>query len=337
MLKLNNIMSKKQNPSIKKLSFFLYLVGGIFIVWLALGVFLFYKNINSSPTNIYLSSENPKQGDTIFIKVKTQANEVVGNFNGKKLIFYKKPNLQEWISFLGIDADQNAGDYKIFVDTSNAEHLEKNIKVALASFSSDPTIPAPSAKKTGISETKAVDNIRKTDNPALNKVINNFTSQPYFTSPFSSPLEKATRSGFSFGQFLGFGKNKIQHLGVDLRAPEKTDIYAINDGKVVLTVNLSNYGKTVVIDHGLGIFSLYLHLEKFNVSNEEIVKRGQLIGLSGDTGYTTAPHLHFSIRVDGARVDPIDFINTTQELNNASFTANITNAFFNMFNFSSRQ
>jgi murein DD-endopeptidase MepM/ murein hydrolase activator NlpD len=323
-------MSNKNKK--KKNKVFSYLIGGLIIILLILGIFWFYnKNFVSLVANIYVSSENPKQGDTVFIKVTSSAHEIVGNFNGQKLFFYKKPISQEWVSFLGIDADENPGSYKILIDTSNAEHLEKGLKVSLADFSLETAIPVPNVKKTGISEAKAINNIRKNDNPIINKVISNFTSQAYFTSPFSSPLEKTTTNGFSFGQFLGFGKNKIQHLGVDLKASEKTDIYAMNDGRVVLTVDLSNYGKTVVIDHGLGIFSMYLHLEKFNVSNGDTVKRGQLIGLSGDTGYVTAPHLHLSIRVDGSRVNPIDFINTTQKLNDDSFVENVTVAFLNIF------
>ena len=65
---------------------------------------------------------------------------------------------------------------------------------------------------------------------------------------------------------------------------------------------------------------------------EEMVKKGQIIGLSGDTGYVTAPHLHFSIRVGTARVDPIAFIETTQKMNDSLILADISNAFLNIFN-----
>ena len=143
------------------------------------------------------------------------------------------------------------------------------------------------------------------------------------------------KTGFSFGKFIGFGKYALQRLGVDLKAPEKTKIYSVNDGKVAATLELSNYGKTVIIDHGLDIFSLYLHLDEFKVSVGDMVRRGQLIGLSGDTGYTTAPHLHFSMRVDGQRVDPIAFIETTKKISDnsaaPSLTADIANAFINLF------
>lgn len=314
----------------KRFSIFLYLVAILICCWLVAGCFLFFSN---SPAIIYVSSENPKQGDTIFIRVKSGAGEITGNFGTEKLVFYKKGNSSEWLAFLGIDADQNPGDYKIFVDTSDAEHLVKEIKVGVANFSLSLSVLAPSPEKTGYTNEKAVNNILKNDNPVLNKVLSKTTEEPYFKKSFSFPLSKMENSGLSFGRFINFAKYKIQHLGVDLRASKDTEIYAINDGKVVSAVDLSNYGKTVIIDHGLDIFSLYLHLDEFKVAEGDIVKKGQIIGLSGDTGYTTAPHLHFSVRVGGSRVDPVAFIETTKKMDDSFILADISHAFSNVFNF----
>jgi murein DD-endopeptidase MepM/ murein hydrolase activator NlpD len=349
-------MGAKQNPSTRlrarerktkkkipassvrgKIPVYLYVVWGFIILLSTLAVFML---IHKEPASIYVSPENPKQGDTIFIRVKTDAPEVVGRLEnpfdtaqgGEGLVFYKK-GTGEWISFLGIDADQKPGDYKIFVDTSKAEHLTKDIKIGLANFSSQKAAQAPVVSTNGTTQVKAVDNIVKKDSPSIKKFLSKFTPTPYFTAPFSFPLNKIEKVGYSFGKFIEFAKNTLQHFGVDLKAPEKTDVYAVNDGKVVATLDLSNYGKTVIIDHGLDIFSLYLHLEEFKVSQGQMVMRGQEIGLSGETGYVTAPHLHFSIRVGASRVDPITFINTTQKLNENFFLADITNAFLNIFNF----
>ena len=284
-------------------SVLLYIFLGQIVFWLAAGFYLFFYK---SPDIIYVFPENPKQGDTVFIRVKSKTDNITGNFENKKLVFYRKGKLNEWVYFLGIDAGHNPGQYKISVDTGGIQPLTKEIIVALADFSSAEPVPAPSARQTGVTQIKAVDNIIKNDNPVLKKVLSDFTQEPYFNSPFS--------------------------FGVDLKAPEKTEVYAINDGKVVLTVNLSNYGKTVIIDHGLDIFSLYLHLDEIKVSEGQMVVRSQLIGLSGDTGYTTAPHLHFSVRVGAARVDPIVFIETTKKLEDNFILADISQAFLNIFN-----
>lgn len=311
----------------KKIPVYFYVVGGLFIILAALAVFM---SFHKEPASIYVSPEDAKQGDTIFIRVKTQAPEITGNLGEERLVFYKK-GMNEWVSFLGIDADQKPGDYKIFVDTSKAEHLIKDIKISLAGFSSQKAVQAPAVSNNGTTQTKAITNIRASDNPSIKKFLSKFTPAPYFSSPFSFPLSKVEKTGYSFGKFIEFAKNTLQHFGVDLKADEKTDVYAVNDGKVVATLDLSNYGKTVIIDHGLNIFSLYLHLEEFKVVPGQIVMRGQEIGLSGETGYVTAPHLHFSMRVGDSRVDPIAFINTTQKMNENFFLADLANAFLNLF------
>lgn len=329
----NERVSKNKKHKKKIPSLFFSTVGLVVFcvaVLAIIGIILFAEK--KSAPSIYVFPENPKQGDTVFIRVKSDASEITGNVGQERFVFYKKANSNEWISFLGIDADQKPGDYKIFADTSNAEHLNKDIKVALADFSTAAVVAAPSAAKTGITIDKAVSNIRTNDNPALKKVLSNFTPTPYFTAPFSFPLSKMEKTGFSFGKFIGFAKDKIQHFGTDLRAPEKTDVYAVNNGKVVATLNLANYGKTVIIDHGLDIFSIYLHLNEFKVSAGDIVKRSQRIGLSGETGYATAPHLHFSMRVGDSRVDPIAFIASTQKINDNFILADLSRAFSNLVN-----
>ncbi len=324
-------MAKRKHKK-KKFLLDLYVIAGLVILAAVIGLFLFFYYKGQEPEALYVYPENVKQGDTIFIKAKSPADNITGNFGDEKLVFYKKDNSNEWISFLGIDADQTPGDYRISVNTSKTSQFTNYIKVALADFSSAPAVQAPSAAQNGITKEKAVDNIVKNDNPILKKILSNLTPEPYFKGSFSFPLSKMERSGLSFGKFIGFAKDKLQHLGVDLKAAEKTDIFAVNDGKVVAVLNLSNYGKTVIIDHGLDIFSLYLHLDEFKVSEGDMVKRGQTIGLSGETGYATAPHLHFSIRVGNSRVDPVVFIETTQKLDENFILAALRDAFFNIIN-----
>lgn len=313
----------------RKIKFnYLYLAIGLVVFWLAVGGYLFFYKESGS---LYVYPENPKQGETVFIRVKSYIGDISGKFADENLRFYRKGNSDEWVTFLGVDAAHNPGDYKIYVNISSIKTLEKNIKVQLADFSTEPSAKAPSASQTGITKDKAINNIKVKDNPVLQKALDVLTEKPYFDSSFSFPLSKVEERGLSFGKFIDFAKTKIQHLGVDLRAVKDTEIYSANNGKVVLTANLSNYGKTIIIDHGLDIFSIYLHLDKFSVKEGDIVKRGQVIALSGDSGYVTAPHLHFSMRVGGARVNPIQFITATKKLDENFILADISNAFLNIF------
>jgi len=317
-------MAKRKKENIK---LYMVILGVAISLAVLAGFFIFQNNSES----LYVYPENPKQGDTVFIKVESQSGKITGSFEKEKLLFYKKNNSAEWVAFLGIDADKQPGEYKISVNIPGREQLTKKIKVNLADFSTAPVVTGPTVNKNGITLSKAVKNIVKNDNPAIKKILDNPSEVPYFTKSFLSPLIKMEKGGLFFGEFIKLGTYKIQHLGVDLSAPEETSVYSINNGKVVATLDLYNYGKTIIIDHGLGIFSMYLHLEEFKVSKGQIVKRGQIIGLSGSTGYVTAPHLHFSMRVDGARVDPIDFIKETQKMDDNSFLAGISNVFNNIF------
>lgn len=322
---------KKAKKNKKKIPVVLYVIGGLVVVCLAaVAAFFIYISFNQEPASLSVSPEKVKQGDTVLIRVKGATDNVTGKFGDEHLVFYRKGDSKEWIALLGIDAGQKPGSYSISVDASETESFTQAIKVELADFSSAPAAKAPNLTDKGYTNKIAIENISENDSPALKKVLSKFTPEPYFKESFSFPLSKMEISGYGFGRYISFAGSTLQHLGVDLRAVEKTDIYSINDGKVAAILNLSNGGKTVIIDHGLYIFSLYLHLDEFKVAEGDMVKKGQVIGLSGDTGYSTAPHLHFSIRAGSSRVDPVVFIETTQNIKESSFLASIRDAFLNI-------
>lgn len=315
------------NKNKKKKNKVLFLIIGLGTFWiLVAGVVFLY---NSGPI-VYIYPQNPRQGDTVFIRVKSNISPITGVFENENIDFYKKNNSNEWIALLGMDAGHQPGEYKINIKILGLKEISRKISLQEAPFSSQNEAKVPDSSKTGISGEKALLNMATKDNPAISKVLENLTKEPYFNSPFSAPLTQMKKSGFDFGRFIGFPGKKVQHGGVDLWAPEKTEVHAINDGKVVATLDLVNYGKTIIIDHGLDIFSLYLHLNQFNVSVGDSVKKKQVIALSGNTGYSTAPHLHFSVRVEKNRVDPIGFIKTSEKINQNYLLADIYSGFLNV-------
>lgn len=98
------------------------------------------------------------------------------------------------------------------------------------------------------------------------------------------------------------------HEGIDFTAPRGTDVYATADGVVEFaSASASGYGNEIVIDHGFGYKTRYAHLNGFNVRKGQVVKRGELIGYIGNTGLSTAPHLHYEIEKDGIKLDPVNF------------------------------
>lgn len=105
-----------------------------------------------------------------------------------------------------------------------------------------------------------------------------------------------------------FTKARKMHWGMDFTSPKGSPIYATGDGKVKRADNNSSgYGKHIRIDHGYGYITLYGHLSKYNVKKGQRVKRGDLIGFVGSTGRSEAPHLHYEVRKDGDRINPINF------------------------------
>jgi murein DD-endopeptidase MepM/ murein hydrolase activator NlpD len=103
-------------------------------------------------------------------------------------------------------------------------------------------------------------------------------------------------------------KVKKMHNGIDFAAEIGTPIYATADGKVaVVDVKFSGYGKMVEIDHGFGYRSRYAHMHDFAVRTGQNIKRGDLVGYVGNTGLSTAPHLHYEVHINGVQVDPVHY------------------------------
>ncbi len=143
-------------------------------------------------------------------------------------------------------------------------------------------------------------------------IYGSVTRQNYITSAFILPMNSKITSDFGKARVYNGSLNGY-HSGTDFRAKVGTPILASNDGVVVLVKNRFYAGGTVILDHGQGIYTCYYHMSKFDVKSGEVVKKSQSLGLSGDTGRVTGPHLHFSVRVGGVQVDPLQLITLLNE------------------------
>ena len=136
----------------------------------------------------------------------------------------------------------------------------------------------------------------------LNKIYASSIPDFLYSTSFIHPLDSLVTS--QYGNKRVYNKHKkSQHLGIDYRAAIGDKVPAANAGKIVFSGDLFFTGWTVIIDHGLDIFTVYGHLSKTLVKDGEMVKRGQLIGLSGNTGRTSGPHLHWGTKVQGQYID----------------------------------
>ena len=125
--------------------------------------------------------------------------------------------------------------------------------------------------------------------------------------PISNKQLVALASGFGWRTHPIYKVKKL-HTGIDFAAAIGTPIYATADGKVAnVEVKFSGYGKMVELDHGFGYRTRYAHMHEFNVRSGQHVKRGDLIGYVGNTGLSTAPHLHYEVLLKGSQVDPVHY------------------------------
>ena len=133
-----------------------------------------------------------------------------------------------------------------------------------------------------------------------------------FDRPFVAPLNSFITSHYG-NQRLFNNAKKSQHLGNDFRAKVGVKIPASNRGRVAFTGDLFFIGKVVVLDHGLGIFTVYGHLSQIRVNKGDMVKQGDIVGLSGRTGRVSGPHLHWGVKINGSWVDGFSLVEASQE------------------------
>jgi murein DD-endopeptidase MepM/ murein hydrolase activator NlpD len=146
----------------------------------------------------------------------------------------------------------------------------------------------------------------------LNKIYASSFSNILFNGSFRGPMNSIVTSVYGTRRVYN-GQKKGQHLGIDYRATVGEKVPTTNSGRVVFSGDLFYTGWTVIIDHGLDIFSVYGHLSKTLVQTGQLVEKGELIGLSGNTGRTSGPHLHWGVKVQGHYIDGFVLIDETKK------------------------
>ncbi len=273
------------------------------------------------PGSVSVSVAKVKQSDTFLVRVQDESGQVTGKFGAQKLSFFRLENSTDWVAIVGVSVSKQPGTYWLVVNVPDQPRFKKVITVAAKKFPVTKLQFTQAQLQQGYTAKKLLQTIVADSNVSLARAMAVATPTAYFSKPFGYPLETIAITG-NYGDIRKNGAYKVQHLGVDLRAAVGTSVQAVNNGKVVLAENLADYGNTLVIDHGLGIYSLYLHLSSFKVAVGDMVTLGQVVALSGDTGYVLGPHLHFSIKIKGVSVDPLSFIAATQDIAGAKTESN---------------
>lgn len=231
---------------------------------------------------------------------------IEANWSGRGIPFVRQG--ERWFTVLGVDLDAKPGEHRASVTfrygDGRARIAEQIIAVGRKSFPTTTLKVAP--RYVELSPTDQARANREAEETAA--IYATLTPEVYWHEPFQSPLP-GVDGGRNFGHRRVFnGRPRAPHSGADLRASVGTPVQAANRGRVVLAKELFFSGHAVFLDHGLGVYSAYLHLSRIAVEPGDMVERGQVIGLAGATGRVTGPHLHWGVRVLDARVDPFSLL-----------------------------
>ena len=239
-----------------------------------------------------------------FFKIKSELPiaAVEGEFLGKKIFFKRLGN--EWLGLSAIGPDAPEGWHTLELETrykdGTTEKKSKSIQIGPIKEAG----PASSLQSLDIQKQKYMyfNNMREQEE--LDVLFSNSSEKPLWDWPFIKPAEG--RVSMPFNAILILEEDKrYSHNGVDLAMPAGTPIKASSTGKVILVEDNPVRGNTVVIDHGGGVFTGYMHLAEIKVEEGQLVKQGEIIGLNGSTGISTGPHVHWFLNINGVYCDPM--------------------------------
>lgn len=248
-----------------------------------------------------------RQGDAALIRVRSSVHldSLSGEFEGKT-IYFQGDDGRSFTALLGIGMDMKPGRYDFLITgKSPVERTMRNFSFDV--HRRDYKVERLSLPRKMVSPDMSVlDRIRR-ESRALGRVREMMSEERFWDGDFVVPANGVVANNFGARRVLN-GVSKKPHSGVDIKAFAGSRVRSPNSGKVVYVDVMYYGGKTVVIDHGHGLSTLYMHLSKILVNHGEEVEKGEVIGLVGSTGRSTGPHLHWGAYLNGSKIDPTSLL-----------------------------
>ncbi len=261
------------------------------------------------PARVRAGTSAPPQGGVVLLELETEAaaGEPAATWQGKAIGFWRDEAQGPWRTLVGVDLAQRPGDARVLVQRGLDRPCTVVLSIKAVAFPEEHLqLPQRFVELSPQDQARAA---RET--ARLKALFQAVTTERLWHGPFRIPLDDA-RPSSSFGRRrILNGQPRSPHTGVDLGAPEGTPVHAMQRGRVVLDEDLFFSGRTILLDHGLGLFSFYGHLSESRVQPGRVVDAGEVIGLVGATGRVTAPHLHWAVQLGNARVDGLDLVRVT--------------------------
>lgn len=246
------------------------------------------------------------QGKSAVLNVNTSSKDLTGRVGNLELQFF--PHNSQQSSIFGIHAMLPAGLYPFHLEFTNV--LDQNVvidQLILIQQGFYPQDPPLQVDPSTLDES-----LTKPEDELIFQVTSPFTTEKFWSGVFNYPVDEPVCIKSWFGNRRSYNDQPYNrfHTGVDFGVCANLNIYSPADGKVVFTDSLLTRGNATLIDHGLGVYSGFWHQETILVEEGQFVKAGELIGIIGNTGRSTGPHLHWELLVNGVQVDPLPWLET---------------------------
>jgi len=242
---------------------------------------------------IVLTIVPPQSADTIRVRVFDR--EIPAYRDG-----------DSWRAIVGVDLDVKPGTYRVSVESVRPGDVSRgryDLRIVPRTFRTrrltvnQAFVTPPTSEQPRIAREAAL----------LSSTWHSSSANRLWTTPFVRPVPHAANSAFGTRSVFN-GTPRNSHGGADFLSPAGTPVHAPNAGRIVVARSLYFSGNAVIIDHGLGVFSMLAHLSRIDVQEGDVVTAGQLVGLVGATGRVTGAHLHWAVRAGDARVDPLSLL-----------------------------
>jgi murein DD-endopeptidase MepM/ murein hydrolase activator NlpD len=262
-------------------------------------------------TALRLSAPESSQGSLLLVEVKSAKTlaEVQGDWDGRSVPFWRDVASEaQRKALLGVDLEKVPGEYelKITGQTESGEKMSCSAQVTVRKgrFATEKLQVGKQFVEPSPEQIKRAEE----ESQKLRDIFDRVTPERLWDGNFRMPLDGVT-TGTNFGRKRILNGNPgSPHSGIDLPATTGTPVHATQRGRVVLAEELYFAGNTVVVDHGLGIYTLYGHLSEIAVKVGNDLEAGAVLGKVGATGRVTGPHLHWGLKVERARVNPLELV-----------------------------
>lgn len=256
----------------------------------------------------WFNATSIRPGDFLQIKVIAPGDALVKvNFLEKGYELLKNEK-DEFIGFLPVSYYNAPGDYQvsILVKSESLDWVKSYpLKIVGRTFP-ESRITVPEKTRKEILSDSSVNADAKITAKARLEALQSGTL-PLWEGPFIWPLKGRISTGFGRIRYVNNFENG-RHSGLDIVSPEGTPVMAVNRGRVIYAGNLNVTGLTVMIHHGLNLFTSYCHLSAIDVNQGETVEKGTVLGKVGSTGLSTGAHLHLTFKIDEVSIDPELFL-----------------------------